>query len=133
MKSLFFLSFFILFTISILFSTASAQTSSDVKDSLRREKKALKQARKIRNKLLRGADFHQLAEKYSDDPGSAQHGGELGSVHFGQFVPEFEETIRSIEPGKVSEPVRTDFGYHLIELMALEGDQFTSRHILIKP
>ncbi|MEM9672792.1 MAG: peptidylprolyl isomerase [Bacteroidota bacterium] len=90
-------------------------------------------AQKIRQQLLQGASFPLMAKEYSDDPGSAQYGGNLGTAHFGQFVPEFESAIQSLKPGEISEPVRTKFGYHLIELIAKDETTFTSRHILIKP
>lgn len=97
------------------------------------EDPALERAWEIREQLLAGASFREMAEEYSQDPGSTQYGGDLGTVRFGQFVPEFEEAIRSLNPGEVSEPVRTKFGYHIIQLVKIEGEQFTSRHILIKP
>ncbi len=111
--------------------SALAQTKEVASD--KSEKRALKQAYKLRKRLLKGANFHQLAEKYSDDPGSAQYGGNLGSVQFGQFVPEFDSTVLTLQPGEISEPVRTDFGYHLIELIEKDNTTFSSRHILIKP
>ncbi len=67
------LSIFLLAGAEILAQTNETASAKD-------EKKALKQAQKLRKRLLKGADFHQLAEKFSDDPGSAQYGGELGSV-----------------------------------------------------
>ncbi|MEM9833079.1 MAG: peptidylprolyl isomerase [Bacteroidota bacterium] len=118
----------------LIFLFTVVDTSAQTTDGLpKSERKALKQTKKLRKRLLKGADFNQLAKKYSDDPGSAAYGGELGSVDLGQFVPEFEEAIRSLKPGEISEPVRTDFGYHLIELIAKDETTFTSRHILIKP
>jgi parvulin-like peptidyl-prolyl isomerase len=123
-----------LITLSI-FLLASTDLLSQTNEtaSAKQEKKALKQAQKLRKRLLKGADFHQLAEKFSNDPGSAPYGGEMGSVQFGQFVPEYDSAVLALEVGEISEPVRTKFGYHLIELIAKDETTFKSRHILIRP
>ncbi len=68
----------------------------------------------IRKKILEGADFAKMARKYSEDPGSRDKGGDLGYFERGKMVPAFEEAAFSLEPGTVSEPVKTRFGYHLI-------------------
>ena len=115
-------------TIGFLGSPALAQDSVNPKQ----EKAALKKAKKLRKKLVRGADFGSLARKHSDDPGSAMAGGELGLVSWGQFVPEYEEAVTQLETGELSEPVRTPFGYHLIQLIERQGGQFDTRHILVK-
>ena len=99
----------------------------------KQEKAALKTAKKLRKRLIRGGDFALLAEKYSADPGSARMGGELGFVGPGQLVPEYEKTVANLAPGELSEPVRTPFGYHLIQLIDRDGERFNTRHILIKP
>jgi len=118
-----------------IFLLASADLLAQTNETAlaKQEKKALKQAQKLRKRLLKGADFHQMAEKFSDDPGSAAYGGEMGSVQFGQFVPEYDSAVLALEVGEISEPVQTKFGYHLIELIAKDETTFTSRHILIKP
>lgn len=63
---------------------------------------------------LTAANFSAMAKKYSDDPGSKDKGGELGLFTRGKMVPEFEKAAFSIEPGKISEPVQTQYGYHVI-------------------
>ncbi len=63
-----------------------------------------------------GADFAQLAAKYSDDPGSKTQGGDLGFFPRGRMVPEFDEAVFTLAPGAISDPVRTSFGYHVIQL-----------------
>jgi parvulin-like peptidyl-prolyl isomerase len=70
----------------------------------------------IKKKLENGEDFAELAKKYSDDPGSKNKGGDLGFFTKGRMVPEFESAAFSLKPGELSDPVKTDFGYHLIEV-----------------
>jgi parvulin-like peptidyl-prolyl isomerase len=96
------------------------------------EKQALKEANEIYEKLQRGEDFAVLARTYSDDPGSAKHGGNLGWAKKGTMVPEFETAALKLQPGQISRPVRSDFGYHLIQLLQQKGDEYESRHILIR-
>lgn len=68
--------------------------------------------------LKDGADFTELAKQESQDVGSAQRGGELGWLARGQTVPEFETVAFGLKPGEISEPVRTQFGYHIIQLVS---------------
>ena len=65
-----------------------------------------------------GADFAKLAAANSDDPGSKTQGGELGTFGRGKMVPEFEKAVFTLQPGQTSEPVKTSFGYHLIQVEA---------------
>jgi peptidyl-prolyl cis-trans isomerase SurA len=81
------------------------------------EEDALIKAMDIRNRIvILGEDFEKLATANSDDPSSVK-GGTLGWLMPGETVPEFELALNSLEPGTVSEPVRTQFGYHLIEVL----------------
>ena len=98
-----------------------------------REKSALRKAKELREKLVQGADFATLAKAHSDDPGSAPMGGELGFVDQEQFVPEYQAAVATLSPGELSLPVRSQFGYHLIELIERKEDQVRTRHLLIKP
>lgn len=82
------------------------------------EDAALRRARSALARLRGGADFADLARRLSEDPGSAQQGGDLGFVRRGRFVPEFEQAAFSLRPRTVSEPVRSSFGYHLILVQA---------------
>lgn len=87
----------------------------------------------IRNRILNGESFAELAKEYSEDPGSAVKGGELGFVDRGQFVPEFEAAAMKMQPGELSQPIESPFGFHLIQLIERRGNRYNSRHILLKP
>lgn len=67
-------------------------------------------------RLKDGADFAELAREVSQDPGSAPRGGDLGCVALGRFVPEFERAALALQPGQVSAPVQTQFGWHVIRM-----------------
>ena len=66
------------------------------------------------------ANFAQLAKQYSQDPGSASQGGDLGLFARGAMVKPFEDAAFKMTPGEISEPVRSDFGYHIIKLVAVK-------------
>ena len=87
----------------------------------------------IKGQLLKGASFAEMARLYSEDPGSAANGGELPFYKRGELAPEYEATALTLEKGEVSLPVRSQFGYHLIELQEKRGNTFKSRHILMIP
>ena len=76
---------------------------------------ALKKAQDIEKQLKNGGDFAKLAEENSDDPGSKAKGGDLGFIQKGVTVPEFEQVAFSQQPGQISAPVKTQFGYHIIQ------------------
>lgn len=83
--------------------------------------------------LLRaGDDFATLARKLSEDPGSASKGGELGFIQRGDFVKEFEEAAFALKPNEISEVVKTQFGFHIIQLLERRGEKINARHILIR-
>lgn len=87
----------------------------------------------IKKRLDEGEDFELLAQLYSDDPGSAKEGGDLGWAERGSFVPEFEEAAFSMENGQISSIIETQFGYHILQLVERKGEQVHARHILITP
>ena len=96
--------------------------------------KALKSILDIRKRIIEGGeDFGELAKTYSDDPGSGAQGGNLGFAERGTFVPEFEAAAYSLDKGEISEPVETQFGYHILQLIERRGNKINLRHILVKP
>lgn len=96
--------------------------------------KALKKIVELRQRIVeQGEDFAELAGIYSDDPGSARNGGDLGFAERGTFVPEFEAAAYSLEKDEISEPVETEYGFHLMQLMERRGNKINLRHILVKP
>jgi peptidyl-prolyl cis-trans isomerase SurA len=93
--------------------------------------KAKQKADSLYQLLRDGEDFSLLAQKYSQDPGSRANGGDLGFTEKGQFVPPFEEAAYKLKVNEISKPVLSDFGYHIIQLLAKNGDRIHTRHILI--
>jgi len=87
----------------------------------------------FRDEVLAGKDFETLAVLYSEDPGSAVKGGELGLVGRGRMVTEFEQIAYNLKEGEVSKVFKSDFGYHFMQMKERKGDLYNARHILIKP
>jgi len=87
----------------------------------------------IRNKLISGENFEILATLNSEDFESAKRGGRIGFVGRGVLQPEYEEASLKLNPGEISMPIETKFGFHLIELIEKRGNMYDTRHILIKP
>ena len=81
--------------------------------------KALQRAQGLVNQGRDGGDFASLAREHSDDPGSAGRGGDLGIIRPGTMAPEFEAVVFELNPGEISNPVRTDYGWHVIMLTDL--------------
>ncbi len=96
------------------------------------KKKAFDKAQMIRDSLLDGTDFSELATRNSQDPGSAPSGGELGWFERGKLFPEFEKEAFALSKGETSLPVETPFGYHIIQTIDKEKSSILTRHILIK-
>ena len=92
----------------------------------RNEAAAIAQIAALKQRLANGEQFDALARAMSEDPGSAQGGGDLGVISKGALVPEFEKAAWSLDVNQVSEPVRTEFGVHLIKVLSIEPDQFPS-------
>lgn len=87
----------------------------------------------LRERVLAGEKFSSLARLYSQDPGSATRGGELGMRSKTVYWPQFSDAAMSLKVGQVSQIVETPDGYHIIQMIEKKGDMFNARHILIKP
>lgn len=92
---------------------------------------AKKKAQEVLDKVKAGGDFATLAKQYSQDT-TAANGGDLGLFGKGKMVPEFEKAAFSLKAGEVSGLVKTVYGYHIIKVTAVKGDQIQASHILIK-
>jgi peptidyl-prolyl cis-trans isomerase SurA len=100
----------------------------------RKNKQAARQKLEdLKTRIQSGEDFSFLAKAYSQDPGSAKEGGNLGFWAKGAMVPEYESAALKLEPMALSEVVESAFGYHLIQLLEKKGNEYNSRHILIRP
>lgn len=87
----------------------------------------------IRERIINGEKFSTLARIYSQDPGSARKGGELGMASKSIFWSAFSDAAMALKPGIVSQIVETPDGFHIIEVLEKKGDMFNARHILLKP
>ena len=87
----------------------------------------------LRERVLKGDNFSMLARLYSQDPGSAQKGGELGFLGRDRMVAEFEAAAFALKPGEVSPIVETEYGFHIIQLIERRGNTVNVRHILMQP
>ena len=87
----------------------------------------------MRKRILDGSSFSTLAIMYSQDPGSAEKGGELGFYGRGQLYPEFEAVAFKLKEGEISNVLETEAGYHIIQMIERKGDYINVRHILLSP
>ena len=85
----------------------------------------------LRTRILKGERFSAIARIYSEDPGSAKKGGELGFHGRGEFAPEFEAAAFALKDGEISEVIETEYGFHIIQLIERRGDYINVRHILL--
>ena len=104
-----------------------------VKPSESSKKSSFLFLKEIQSKIEGGQSFSVLAEKHSQDPGSKNNGGSLGWVERGSLVKSFETAAFTSEIKKVTNPVETEFGFHLIETLKKQGDKILVRHILNIP
>ena len=103
----------------MLFRSDNGKEVSEAK-----KKEAKKKAEEVLKKAKSGEDFAALAKEYSDDPGSAANGGDLGYFGKGVMVKPFEEAAFSLKPGEISGIVESDYGYHIIKVFdKVEGQQ----------
>lgn len=85
----------------------------------------------LKQLLLKGAaTFAELAKAHSDDPYSAPKGGEMGWIPLGMLAPAYESAALSLKIGEISDPIASEYGFHLIELLGRNKDQYHTRHIL---
>lgn len=91
------------------------------------------QLAELRERIIKGEKFSMLATLYSQDPGSARKGGELGFTSRGEWVSEFESAAFALKPGEVSPIIETQFGFHIIQLIERRGNTVNARHILLIP
>lgn len=103
------------------------QISANEKDRVRAK------LRGFRERISNGESFATLAVLYSEDPGSAQRGGELGYTPRANLVPQFANVAFNLKTDKVSKIVETEYGFHIIQLIDRKGERINVRHILLKP
>lgn len=87
---------------------------------------------RIKQDILAGESFDQMARIYSEDTGSAVNGGLITNISRGQMVKPFEAGALNLQEGEISDPVETEYGYHLIQLVKRSGKQYDARHILLQ-
>lgn len=100
-------------------------------DSAKKETYAL--LIKIKKEINEGRSFSELAKEYSEDPGSRAGGGELGWVARGSLVKAFETAAFTSKINEITDPIETQFGFHILETLEKQGDKVSVRHILISP
>ncbi len=115
----------------IKFNLVQKKLADKITNDPTRNGAAKTKADDVLSQLNKGADFAELAKKYSEDT-SASSGGDLGFISKGQTVKEFEDAAFALEPGKVSGVVKTQFGYHIIKALEKKDDTVHVAHILIK-
>lgn len=108
-----------------------AQIVRVAKVSSAQEQEAIARLHDIRDRILNGENFRELAQKYSEDPSAQYNGGELGYVGRGAMVPQFEAQAFKLKVGEISQPFKSPFGFHIMQLLDRRGNEYNSRHILI--
>ena len=100
-----------------------------IPSAIRSSEETEKQLNDIRQRILDGEDFASLAEEFSEDPGSAKQGGDLGWIGMGVFTAAFEETMLTTEIGTISEVFESEFGYHFLEVLGKRNHELTNKLI----
>ena len=103
------------------------EVSKEAKEEVIEKLKGLKE------RIENGTSFSSMAILYSEDPGSNKKGGEYKGIQRGVFVKEFEAVAFNLKKGEISDPFKTEFGYHIVQLLEKRGEELDLRHILIKP
>jgi peptidyl-prolyl cis-trans isomerase SurA len=101
------------------------------KISSQQEDEAKRRLSELRDRILAGESFNDLALKYSEDPSARQNGGEMGFVGRGAMVPQFEAMAFKLRKGEISMPFKSSFGHHIMQLIDRRGNEYNSRHILL--
>ena len=100
-----------------------------VPSAIRNSEETEKQLNEIRQRIVDGEEFSSLAEEFSEDPGSAKQGGELGWIGLGVFTPTFEKTLLATEVGTMSEVFESEFGFHFLEVLGKRKHELTNKLI----
>jgi peptidyl-prolyl cis-trans isomerase SurA len=121
---------------SLPFYSADVVVAQIVRKAQISETQKLETRRKLselRDRILSGEDFHELARKYSEDPSAQYNAGEMGYVGRGNMVPPYEAMAFRIKAGEISQPFESQFGFHIMQLIDRRGNEYNSRHILMSP
>ena len=97
------------------------------------EQEVIAELKELKERIENGTSFSSMAILYSEDPGSNKKGGEYQGIQRGVFVKEFEAVAFNLRKGEISDPFKTEFGYHIVQLLEKRGEELDLRHILIKP
>jgi peptidyl-prolyl cis-trans isomerase SurA len=97
------------------------------------EQEVIDKLANLKQRIENGTSFSSMAILYSEDPGSNKKGGEYKGIQRGVFVKEFEAVAFNLRKGEISVPFKTEFGYHIVQLLEKRGEELDLRHILIKP
>ncbi len=108
-----------------------AQIVRVAKVSNTQKEEARRKLTDLRERILKGENFNELAMKNSEDPSAQYNGGEMGYVGRGAMVPQFEAMAFKLKIGEISQPFESPFGFHILQLIDRRGNEYNSRHILI--
>ena len=97
------------------------------------EEETIAKLYELKGRIEGGSSFASMAILYSEDPGSNKNGGMYKGIKRGQFVKEFEAVAFNLQPDEISDPFKTEYGYHIVQLIDKRGEELDLRHILIKP
>lgn len=117
----------------VKFQLAKQKLQQKIANNPSLDAQAKAKAEMVLGKVKAGGDFATLAKQYSQDTATASNGGDLGSISRGQMVKPFEDAVFALQPGQVSDLVKTQYGYHIIKVIDKKGDTVHADHILISP
>ena len=103
----------------------------EVSDEAKQE--AINKLQEIKERIQNGSSFSTMAVLYSEDPGSSRNGGEYKGIKRGQFVKEFEAVAFNLALNEISDPFKSEYGYHIVQVQRKIGQELDLRHILIRP